>query len=169
MAESKRILIAILILVVIAGVVLGFDALQRRTSPTSVAAGEPTLAPGSVPIYLKGELAGSFAPDDLDQLEQVSFVDAEEGKKQEGWLLRDVLLLHLEQEAFEQDTLITVFSTSRGRSAQLTWAEVHEPGNKVLFDLSGRGTLKIVSVLDKLDTRDEWVQDVDKIEVGSQQ
>jgi hypothetical protein len=35
----------------------------------------------------------------------------------------------------------------------------------VMFDLSGRGTLKLVSTLERLDVRDEWVQDVDKIEV----
>jgi hypothetical protein len=34
-----------------------------------------------------------------------------------------------------------------------------------MFDLSNRGTLKLVSKLEKLNTRDEWVQDVDKIEV----
>ena len=34
-----------------------------------------------------------------------------------------------------------------------------------MFDLSNRGNLKLVSVLDKLDARDEWVQDVDRIEV----
>ena len=37
----------------------------------------------------------------------------------------------------------------------------------VLFDLSNRGTLKLVSLLEQLDTRDEWVQDVDRIEVVS--
>jgi hypothetical protein len=31
--------------------------------------------------------------------------------------------------------------------------------------VSGRGTLKLVSTLERLDVRDEWVQDVDKIEV----
>jgi hypothetical protein len=35
----------------------------------------------------------------------------------------------------------------------------------ILFDISGRGTLKLVSLLDRLDTRDEWVQDSDKIEI----
>jgi hypothetical protein len=35
-----------------------------------------------------------------------------------------------------------------------------------MFDLSGRGTLKLVSLLPRLDVRDEWVQDVDKIEIG---
>jgi hypothetical protein len=37
-----------------------------------------------------------------------------------------------------------------------------------MFDLAGRGTLKLVSVLERLDTRDEWVQDVDRIEIMGQ-
>ena len=36
----------------------------------------------------------------------------------------------------------------------------------VMFDLSGRGTLKLVSMLDGFDTRDDWIQDVDRIEIG---
>jgi hypothetical protein len=35
----------------------------------------------------------------------------------------------------------------------------------VMFDLSGRGTLKLVSTLPGFDNRDSWIQDVDKIEV----
>jgi len=44
---------------------------------------------------------------------------------------------------------------------------VDQPENYVMFDLSNRGTLKLVSVLPSLDTRDEWVQDVDSIEVAN--
>jgi len=40
--------------------------------------------------------------------------------------------------------------------------------NFIMFDLSGRGTLKLVSVLDRLDERAEWVQDIDKIEINPQ-
>jgi hypothetical protein len=97
----------------------------------------------------------------------VSFVEAEEGKTEEGWLLSDVLRLHVEERALQPDTVVVVSSSSREKSAQLTWAEVDEPANWVMFDLSGRGTLKLVSVLERLDTRDEWVQDVDLIELTS--
>jgi hypothetical protein len=38
----------------------------------------------------------------------------------------------------------------------------------VMFDLSGRGTLKLISKVERLDVRDEWIQDVDKIEVVPQ-
>jgi hypothetical protein len=157
MTQNKRILYALLILVVVVGVVLGVDALRRRNSST--------LEPGSIPIYVEGRLAGGFSPRDLEQLEKASFVDVEEGKTQEGWLLRDVLLLHVAEDSLDANTLVTVSSSSRDKSVQLTWAEVDEGANMVMFDVSNRGTLKLVSKLERLDTRDEWVQDVDRIEL----
>jgi len=36
-----------------------------------------------------------------------------------------------------------------------------------MFDLANRGTLKLVSVMEKLDERAEWVQDSDRIEISS--
>jgi hypothetical protein len=35
----------------------------------------------------------------------------------------------------------------------------------IMFDLSGRGTLKLVSKMPGFDIRDVWIQDVDKIEI----
>ncbi|MFN2217753.1 MAG: hypothetical protein ACK2UA_04055 [Anaerolineae bacterium] len=158
MSQRTRILIAVGILIILVVAVLGVEALRRASA-------EPELAPGSIPIYLDGKLVGGFVPDDLSELEQVSFVDEEEGKTQEGWMLREVLLLHVKESKLKPETLIVVTSSSRDKSVELTWAEVDEPANWVMFDLSGRGTLKLVSVLERLDVRDEWVQDVDKIEV----
>jgi hypothetical protein len=165
MNQQTRILIGILILLLLVGAVLGIDALRRRSSPAPVTESQVTLGPGSIPIYVEGQLVAGFNPGDLEQLEGASFVDAEEGKTQEGWLLKDVLLLHLDRDSLDADTLITVSSSSRDKSVELTWAEVDDPANMVMFDLSGRGTLKLVSLLEKLDVRDEWVQDVDNIEI----
>jgi hypothetical protein len=158
MSQRTRVLIAVGILIILVVAVLGVEALRRASA-------EPELAPGSIPIYLDGKLAGGFVPDDLAELKQVSFVDEEEGKTQEGWMLRDVLLLHVQESKLKPETRIVVTSSSRDKSAELTWAEVDDPANWVMFDLSSRGTLKLVSVLERLDVRDEWVQDVDKIEV----
>jgi hypothetical protein len=97
----------------------------------------------------------------------VSFTEAAEGKTQEGWLLRDVVLLQVAASQLKPDSTITVSSTSRGKSVLLTWAEVDDPANNVIFDLSNRGTLKLAGTLDKLDTREEWIQDADKIEITS--
>lgn len=165
MTQRARILIAVGVLVLVAAVVLGVDALQRA-SGGQAAEGEPTVAPGAVPIRLDGKLVGSFTPADLERLQTVSFVDPEEGKTQDGWLLRDVIRLYVEPERLT-GALVTVSSSSRAKSAQVTWAEVDVPENYVMFDLSNRGTLKLVSVLPALNTRDEWVQDVDSIEVTS--
>jgi hypothetical protein len=159
MNQKKRILIAVAALVIIGGIVLGLEALRRQHMT------EANLEPGSIPIYVDGDVEAAFTPDDLESLEQVSFEDAEEGKTQKGWMLRDVLHLHLAEESLTPETQITVSSSSRNKSADLTWAEVKDEGNMVMFDLSGRGTLKLVSKLERLNTRDEWVQDTDKIEI----
>jgi hypothetical protein len=157
--QRNRILIAVAALVIIGGAVLGLEALRRQRTA------QANLEPGSIPIYVDGGMEAAFTPGDLESLEQVTFVDAEEGKTQEGWMLRDILLLHLSSERLTAQTQITVSSSSRGKSADLTWAEVDESENMVMFDLSGRGTLKLVSKLERLDTRDEWVQDTDRIEI----
>lgn len=158
MSQQKRILIAVVIVVLIVGSVLGIEAWRRSRMA-------PDLPPGSIPIYVNGDLVAVFTPEDLQDLEQTSFVDEEEGKTQEGWLLREVLEIHLEDDVLQPETEIVVSSSSREKSARLTWPEVRDPENWVMFDLSGRGTLKLVSVLERLDIRDEWIQDVDKIEV----
>jgi hypothetical protein len=163
--QRTRILLAVAILAVIALAVLGIEQWQRSRQTIS----EADLLPGSIPIYLNGKLVAGFQPTDLEQLGKVSFVDAEDSKTQEGWLLRDVILVHVPRTRLKGDAVITVSSSSRNKSAQVTWAEVDEPANMVMFDLSGRGTLKLVSQrLEQLDVRDEWVQDVDKIEVQAQ-
>jgi len=159
MKQSIRIGIGFLVLVILVGVILGVDVLRRQSSA------DQAVQPGEIPIYVNGDLAGKFSPDDLGRLERVSFVEAEEGKTQEGWLLRDVLLLNLEEDSLAAETLIVVSSSSRNKTAQLSWAEVNDPANMVMFDLANKGTLKLVSLLEKLDTRDEWVQDTDKIEI----
>jgi hypothetical protein len=158
-SQRTRILIACAILVVLAGAILGLDLVRRHRQATA-------LAPGSVPVYVGGRLVGGFSPDDLGQLEKVSFEDAEEGKTQEGWLLGDVLTLHVQRSALKPDTRIVVSSSSRDKQGELTWVEVEDPANMVLLSLSNRGTLKLVSKLEKLDTRNEWVQDVDRIEIS---
>jgi hypothetical protein len=160
MTQRTRIAIAVAILLVVMAAVLGIEALKRRGS-------EAAVEPGSIPIVLDGKVVAGFAATDLERLTKVSFVEPVEKKTQEGWLLRDVLLLYVEEEKLKPDSAITVSSSVRDKSAQLTWAEVKDPANWVLFDLSNRGTLKLVSVLESLDTRDEWVQDVDRIEIAT--
>ena len=163
MSQKMRILVGLALVVVLGGIILGLEYLRGRLNLPD--GGQVTLTPGSVPLYLDGELVAAVVPDSLQSLESASFVDAEEGKPQTGWMVRDVLLVHLPAESLPPESTITVISTSRDKSVVLTWAEVEAEENMVLFDLSNRGTLKLVSLLERLDMRDEWVQDVDRIEV----
>ena len=80
-----------------------------------------------------------------------------------------MLLRYLEARTLTSDAPIVVTSSSRNKVVELTWDEVEQTSNMVMFDLSGRGTLKLVSLLERLDVRDEWVQDVDKIEIETGQ
>ena len=166
MEQRKRILIGLAVIIVLAAIAVGGEAL-RRSSSASVQASGATLTPGSVPIYLNGDLVGGFKPADLGQLQKVSFVDAAEGKTQEGWLLRDVITIYVPAKDLKPETRIVVSSSSRSKSAELTWQEVDNTSNMVMFDLTNRGTLKLVSKMEKLSTRDQWVQDSDKIEIFS--
>jgi hypothetical protein len=75
---------------------------------------------------MTGRWSNGFTPEALQALEEASFVDAEEGKTQQGWLLRDVLALYPTHVA-EAEAQITVSSSSREKSIDLTWAEVAEP------------------------------------------
>jgi len=161
MNQTRRILIAALLVLLIGGSVLGLEYLRGQAQRGQAPA-------GSVPVYFNGQLFVSFTPADLEGLTQASFIDAAEGVPQDGWLLRDILLLFFDEDQLLPDTPITVTSESRAKSATLTWAEVAEVSNYVMFDLSNRGTLKLVSAsLPNLDTREEWVQDSEKIEVGT--
>ncbi len=162
MDQKKRIFLAVTLLVVVVGIVLGVDFWQRQQAAALAPADMP---PGSIPIFMDGKFIASFVPDDLAQLEGASFIDDEEGKTQEGWMLRDVLLLYIKASKLKDDTQITVLSSSREKAKSLMWAEVDTVENMVLFDLSGRGTLKLVSLIPGFDIRDAWIQDVDKIEV----
>ncbi|NMC54279.1 MAG: hypothetical protein GYA48_11665 [Chloroflexi bacterium] len=173
MKQNTRIFIGVAIVVLVAAVVLVVDNVQRqaeaeRLNAQAIQFQITALPPGSIPIYIGERIVAGFTPDDLASLTEASFVDAEEGKTQQGWLLRDILSLYLPAEQLQPDTQVTVISTSREKQVNITWKEIKDETNMVMFDVSGRGTLKLVSKLDYLDVRDEWIQDVDRIEVTPQ-
>lgn len=164
MSQRNRILTAFAVILVVVGGFFAYDMLSHRGG----AAGSG-LPPGAVPVIKDGVLIGAMTPTDLEVLSQYSFVDTEEGKTQEGWLLGEALAIYIDTGELGPGTPVTVSSSSQGKSATLPWADVSTPDNFVLLDLSGRGTLKLVSLnLDYLDTREEWVQDVDSIEIISE-
>lgn len=164
MNQKTRIFIAIAIIVVLTVAVIGIERIRGQRIAAEI---DASLEPGDIPVFWNDSLRAAFSPTDIESLPSASFIDAEEGKTQEGWLFKDVLLTYFKEGQFSDDTKIKVISTSREKSVDLTWGEVANTENMVMFDLAGRGTLKLVSFLEKLDTRDEFVQDVDRIEINT--
>ncbi|MDO9084898.1 MAG: hypothetical protein Q7U53_01720 [Anaerolineaceae bacterium] len=162
MNQKFRVLIAVGIIILLTGAVVGLEFIRGQRVAAQI---DASLQPGDIPIFWNGNLRSAFSPTDLESIPSASFVDSEEGKTQDGWLLKDILMVYFNENQFKEDTIIKVISTSREKSIELTWLEVANPENMVMFDLSGRGTLKLVSLLERLDTRDEWIQDVDKLEI----
>jgi hypothetical protein len=158
MKQRTRIILAVSAIIILVGIIFIVDVVQRKQSPAPEA--------GSIPVYENGKLTGYLLPSALQALDMDSFTDSEQGKLQEGWHLRDALILVIDVENLSPDTVISVSSSSRGKSVDVRWEDVANADNKVLLDLSNRGTFKLVSEkLPHLAVRDEWVQDVDKIEV----
>ncbi|MBI9047374.1 MAG: hypothetical protein JEZ06_23000 [Anaerolineaceae bacterium] len=162
--DKKRIVMGLVIFVFIIALVLGVEFFRGQAS---VREAEIEIKPGEIPVYVDAKIVGAFSPQDLEGLEVVSFVDDEEGKTQEGWLLSDVLIYQFGDGMFNMGSKVIVSSSSNGKSVTLSWSEIIDEKNFVLYDLSGRGTLKLVSKgIEYFNVRDEWIQDVDRVEVS---
>jgi len=162
LSQSKRIILAVGLIIVLIGVVLGLESLRAKIIAKEQ---DVSLNPGDVPVYKDGELLAAINSEDLADLQMVQFTDAEQSKVQEGWLIMDIMDKYFKAKLFPDSLQLVFSSSSRDKSIALTWDEIADPENMVMFDLSGRGTLKLVSKLEKLDVRDEWIHDVDRIEI----
>jgi hypothetical protein len=162
--KNSRIWIALVLIAGVVVVILATTSVQRLLATRPSGTNTP-LPPGSIPIYLNQKFMGAFTPDFLNSMPTLQFTDVYEEKPQDGWALSKVILLVVPERQLDPQSVVVVTSSSRDKSAKLTWAEVKDPANYVMFDLSNRGTLKLVSVLPALDGRNEWVQDVDRIDI----
>jgi hypothetical protein len=167
MSQRNRILIALAILIALTGSVIVIESVRRAVSEKDEDSEDLALPPGSIIITFDEEIIGGFSPVDIESLPLESYIDPEEGKKQEGWLLSDILSLHIDDLRLTADLKIEISSSSRTKSVELTWEEIADPMNMVMFDLSNKGTMKLVGLMDKLDERAEWIQDADRIDITS--
>jgi hypothetical protein len=118
-------------------------------------------------LYVDGTFVANVSPADMKNLPAASFKDKEQGKEQSGWWLRDVIRLYVKESQLSPQSKITVTGTRQGtKTATVTWAEALDPANNLTFDLAGDGqSVKLASTLDRLSTRDSWVQGVTQIDI----
>lgn len=128
--------------------------------------GAASVKAGQTGLYVNGDLVAGFDVAALEDLERHTFEDTERGVQQTGWLLMDVVQF-LTDEALADGATVSVSSSSRGASAELSGSDINDAANNVVLALTNRGTLRLASTLEELDERNEWVGDVDKIEITS--
>jgi len=162
MDQKTRIGIGLAVLVILVGAILAVESWRNQ----GIANQDNGVTAGGVAILIGTQSPGYVMEKDLPSLEKISFTEPVENKLQEGWYLADIIRLYVDtEELLGPEAKIVVSSSSRNKTIQLTWAEVDDPANLVMFDLSNRGTFKLVSVMEQLDEREEWIQDVDRIEI----
>ena len=166
MNSPQRIIIAIAILAVLTGSILAVDSLRRGGCLYKhIRAGTKEFSEGCIPVFSSNTLLAGFCRDNAARLKMTGFIDKKENKLQEGWLLRDVILLYVDKKNLSPDTMVRIESSSRGKKAEIPWKEIADDSNRIVLAASKQGSLKLVSSIKGLDTRGRWVQDVDKIEV----
>ena len=164
MSQKTRILIVLgALLLVGAALAIYSLAAQQQT----VRAPASTPQPGMIHLYVDGAFAANVSPADMKNLPAASFKDKEQGKEQSGYWLRDVIRLYVQESRLSPQSKITVTGTRQGlKTATVTWAETLDPANNIALDVATDGqSVKLAGTLDRLSTRDSWVQGVSQLDV----
>jgi hypothetical protein len=167
MSQRTRVVIVIGVLVVIAVAAAIYGAVMQNRMKN---AAQNVPQPNMIHLYVDGKFVANVSPVELNDLPAASFTDAEEGKLQEGWWLHDVVRLYVQEDQLGPDSEVDVAgirsTTGETKQQALTWQQVTDPANTVIFDLAGNGqSLKLVSSIAGFDTRDTWIQGVSRIDV----
>lgn len=169
MGTSRRILISVGIIILAVVTILVIDSFRRGGGLyRALHEGKEKFTAACVPVYTGADRPAQFCEKDAALLIKQSFVDKDENKPQEGWLLRDVVLLSVKKESLKPETRVLVASSSRNKKAELAWKDVSDVSNMVILAPTKQGSLKLASAMKGLDTREHWVQDVDRIEIVRQ-
>jgi hypothetical protein len=164
MSQNTRLAIVVGVLVLVAAILalVGF-ASQSQTAQ----APKTTPQPGMIHLSVDGAFVANLAPADLQKLPAASFVDKEQGKTQGGWWLRDVVRNYVKESSLSPQSKIVITGSRQGtpKNSTLTWAQLLDPANNILFNQGNDGSIKIASTMAGLDTRDTWVQGLTEIAV----
>lgn len=169
MKDTKRILIVIAIIAVLSGIMITVD--YMRTQGILFNKNDKKarhVYNGSLPVYNKGVLIGQFTDKVAGSLTMTSFIDSVENREQAGWRLKDVIQKYIKDATSLQTCSVRIASTKRQKYSFMAWEEIDNEDNKILLVPGRKGTLKLASPMKGLDTRETWIQDVDRIDILQQ-
>ena len=166
MSQKLRILLVVGVLALIAISLAVFGSVaQNQIAQVPIT----TPQPGMIQLYVDGVFVANLLPTETQKLPAASFVDKEQGKTQSGYWLRDVIRLYVKETSLTASSQIIVTGVRQGtekKIATLTWVETLDPANGVLFSPSNDGTsVKIAAMMERLSTRNDWVQGLTQIDV----
>jgi len=165
-SQKKRLLIVVLVLTALMAAFVMYNAMPGNKLRTGLTTSQ---LPGMVSLFTDGIFKAHVIPADVDRLPRVSFAEPEKGKSLEGWMLKDVIALYIDTGQISGGSEVTVLGVGEKRgekTATLSWEEVLDPNAHVILHPTRDGqSLKLVSTLEQLDTRDEWVQGVKRIDI----
>ncbi len=164
MPQKTRILIVVGALVLVAVVLAVYGLMAQRQTAS---APPSTPQPGMIHLYVDGAFAANVSPADMKNLPAASFKDTEQGKDQGGWWLRDVIRLYVKESRLSAQSKLTVTGTRQGiKTAVVTWAQALDAANNIALDLAGDGqSVKLASTMAGLNTRDQWIRGVTRIDI----
>lgn len=165
MSQNKRIIIALIIIVVLSGAILTVDSFRRGGMLYRNFISKKFDA-GYIPIYRGPHELGRFSIAETSKLTKIAFTDKTEKKLQEGWPLSDVIRMYVDKNSLTPGTRVMVASSARNKAVSLAWNDIAKKKNMIILAISKQGTLKLVSMMKGFDTRDQWIQNVDRIEVS---
>lgn len=168
MSQNKRLLIVALVLTGLMAAFVMYNAMLSNKMSTALTT---SPLPGMVSLFANGMLKAHVMPADLDRLPRVTFAEPEKEKSLEGWMLKDVIALYIDTGQISGGCEVSVLGVGEKRgekTATLSWKEVLDPNAHVMLHPARDGqSLKLVSTLEQMDTRDEWVQGVKRIDINT--
>ena len=166
MSQNVRIFIVVGVLGLIAVGLAVYGTVVQSQMPLAPLS---TPQPGMIHLFVDGNFVANLIVTDMQKLPAGSFVDKEQNKTQSGFWLRDVIRLYVKEASLSPTSQVTITGIRQGtekKSATLTWAEVLDANNNVLFSPSNDGSsVKIAASMDKLATRNDWIQGLTQIDV----
>lgn len=153
--------VVILVLVAVVTIVLAFAVWEFFLKEEAANGIESEYC---IDIWMEDKRIGKVCMDEIEELPTVSFEDTlGSGAVDEGPLLKDVILLAVNESLLSNSTNIQIESGLTLEERTLPWGEIANISNSFILDFTNRGTTKFTSPETQKKDR---VRDVTDVEIG---
>ncbi|MFQ5883865.1 MAG: hypothetical protein ACE5IO_02050 [Thermoplasmata archaeon] len=117
-----------------------------------------------IEIWLGDQRIGEIKMSELQALPTVSYEDTlGSGATDEGPLVKDVILLKLNESSLTNETSVLIRSDLTGEERRISWGEISNISKSYILDFTKKGTTKFSSPETE---KNERVRDVTLIRIG---